>query len=667
MVKYTASGVLVFDNGITEDGRQTINIGQITYTLPDFERCYDFVDHTIPVYSLTNELPVKCITGDYISYNITLACSNMADPGNPLTVTVPIPAGFNLIKATSNEGNYNSLTQQWIPTLDLNQKAVLNLILSPIALGNYSQTITFEYDGTYISNSVNIAGSDSGAISSASESLSNYQATLNNMKNGQLYTIIKYSYAYDNNYSGIHNGVKNQRLSVTNGIECFGSRADIQGVWKKEIVTFIYNKDYSLTINWYGQYQAVSTTFEDKWAGLCINEGLNIEYKDSSNLLDNPLSLFDDTGSSDLILQADKQANYVFIFDTYNLLEGDNQFFTGLIATLNNFGIVTSQMNAQIVSDGVKSEIKSEIVNQSGKVEIGELGNIWGLSDKDIENNELELHITIINSTLTQQTFSYSNLRITAYYQDDITAGKTGFTLDGIHSRNFNMFLSEIEAPIGPEYEIGSIELDKHDGIIVTGRTIKEKILKCTLGVMGNTFDEAYQISKRAVQYLTNRKMGDEIIPKQLIFDYDPTVMYEVILNSNIDWKETKTVPVWLIDTMSFLVPSGTSKNTNPTITGAIGKNRGVKNISPIIMAVADGSNPFTLSESVNNQMITINHQIPENKILYIDGDAKTVIASDGTDYTEYLSINCIWFDIPAEYNFTCTGKIQSVLYYEEN
>ena len=111
MVIATTDGRYVLDGWrFANDGTR---VREGTMFLEDGTRLYHLIDHTIPIYEFTNTLQTKALLNSKISYNIALTCINNVDHGNPLTITVPIPDGFTLDYAISNEGTYDSVTGKW--------------------------------------------------------------------------------------------------------------------------------------------------------------------------------------------------------------------------------------------------------------------------------------------------------------------------------------------------------------------------------------------------------------------------------------------------------------------------------------------------------------------------------------------------------------------------
>jgi hypothetical protein len=187
MKMFTYDGQISFNNTFLDDGTLILSGTLITI---DGISLYFFRDHIIPFYRFSSRLQSKVLIGTYISYNITLTCENSADPGYPLKVTIPIPSELKYITSISPEGSYNPETGIWTVKL-VKHSATLNFILQPINTGTVTQTITLQKDGTSLTRACEIIAEDTGDIYYNEEPLKDYPISVNNLQDGQLYTIIK--------------------------------------------------------------------------------------------------------------------------------------------------------------------------------------------------------------------------------------------------------------------------------------------------------------------------------------------------------------------------------------------------------------------------------------------------------------------------------------------
>lgn len=663
MAFFDSSGRITVTNLVMEDGTPIIPGTMLTI---DGELVFQFIDHTIPIYTFTSALHSKAITGTKISYNITLTCTNNADPGKPLTVTVPIPDGFTLDQATSEHGTYTAGTTKWVCLLE-NQTATLNLILTPISTGSQSQTVSLDGDTATLTSTCVISASDAdGSIASKQIDLTSYPKTLANMQDGQPYTVVTYSRIDETGVTGVYDGVKNNRIAVTIGSTTYyGERVTLQETIQKITCTFIHDTDHPPIITLYDEYQTVSTDTENRTYGLCLNEGTNNIYTVSKSLLDTPTSMLDDTGATDITLDGASESNgYTFQIAVSNLTN-PLSFFTGLQLTLNSFSQYQSGVEATITTTtGNSSTTKSSFISTTGQINLGGMADLWGLQNSDIEGQTLNVTLKFTNTTLNQTTFQYNNITLSLYYIEDQTGQSQGFTAKDIHSMNYQLYLLEAEIPEGPNREIKTITFPQSDGETIVSHSINSKDINIKFVVWGDTLTQAKQKLRAINQWLTNTRNTLNIPqPYTLIFDFESDIAYQVVLDEPI----TTTINYTSIECeASFTVESGVALTSENKITGPVGTNEGLTKVHPTIQVVCDGSNPVTVTEVETGQIVKINTGIPTGTVIIIDCNARTIISTEGTDYTTYADIETVWFNFFNDYNLTCSGGvIQSVEYQE--
>ncbi|AIS32493.1 phage-related protein [Methanobacterium formicicum] len=655
------TGRISLDYILMDDGTPIIPGTRLTQ---DGELLFEFTDHTIPIYALTSKLPPKAEVGKQISYDIQLECTNQGDPGRELIVSVPIPAGFNLIKASSNEGTYNSTNGKWTLILDSDDKAYLNLILSGITAGSWDQTITLDGTITSITKNCEVVSSDSeGSIASHSVDLANYPITLANMQDGQTYTIVTYSKVHETGVTGIHAGVKNNTISVSNGVQVIGTRATIQDNIQKITCTFIYDSNHDCIITWFDEYQSISTATEDRHYGLCLNEGFDTNYYLPKDLLSQPTAMLDDTGATDLFLEGNSQsAEYIYSFPVPDILP-DNSFFVGVEVFLNSFS--PSSIEIFLVNDGGESsQLKSEFFEGSGKVEFGDLADLWDLKDTDIKDHQLEIHVKFSNNTLYQQKFTYSNLTLVLYYIEDETGQSRGFYLDGVHGRNYGIFVNgKVEITEGVNLDIETLELDSSVGELVTGSKIKSKELKVPFEIFGCSIEEAKNRLSKAVRWMASDINRVNIpIPKKLVFEWDPSHEYNVVLKGDVDNDfEYGSYTCKAV----FLVPDGLVWSQSKT-TGPSGVNLGRVPVWPVIYFRTNGSSQIVLTESVSGATLKINETIPENTLMVLDCINRQLYEMKTNVYHTTVSLDSVWPQLIKEYKFTATGAVIQKIEYKE-
>lgn len=668
MVQITSDGEIIIGNGINLTSEKKIING--TNLLTDGTIILNLQDHTIPVYEIASNLQSKALLNTQINYDIEIDCSNNADPGHSLIVDLNIPEGFTLIKATSNEGTYNATTGIWTLVMK-DQQATLNLLLEATTAGTWTQTVTLDGTSVTISSTCTISATDTDGNINSYEILdsSNYPVLTANLQNGKQYTVIMYSRIHDTGVSGIHAGIKNGRFSLLNGIKTIWSnRATVQDTITKTTVVFTYDSDYPIIISRHDQYETISTAGQARWYGLCIREGFNKEYNESANLLTNPAGLLDDTNFSEITLEGNSEsAEYLYSVSVPQLTGDKNPFFTGLQLMINSFAQSNSSIEVQILSStGKVSNIESTFIERSDQISFGDPAYLWGLTDDDIQDQTLQILIKVINSSRITQTFSYANLQLYMYYQDDLTLGKLGFSFNGVHSRNYNLILSDDDTPIGLNKKITTLSVEKTDGVLITDDSSGGKEIQLTPVLVDTSLPHAQIMLNNIAEWLSSEK-NTYNIPElgELIFDYNPSMVYMAVLSKQIT--VDKNHPKITLK-INFLVPSGVALNITPRICGVTGVNRGLKKVRPVITVETDVSDSITITENNTEDSITIDYGFPANSIITIDCENESITDENDTEYVEEIAGNSIWIGIPgkASFSFASTGgSIRSIVFRE--
>lgn len=636
--------------------------------LMDGTRLFVLKDHTIPFYEFTSTLRSRAEVGAKVSYTIKLECTNKVDPGNTLVVSVPMPPG-SLISAVSNEGTFNVTTGKWILKLK-NQEATLNLILIAGITGSYTQTVTLDGNTATLSRTCEIVASDTdGDIMSRVINLDNYPLTMANMQDGKLYTVISYTKVHEPTVTGIHPGIKNNQLVVENGSSFYGSKATNQNVIQKQFCTFIYDSTNPVNIYLFDQYEALSANAEDRWHGLCLNEGFNLEYSESTNLLSEPDALLDDTSNSEITLEGNTEsAEYVLSLPVDSLMGDPKPYYSGIEVQINSFGTVDSNIELWLeTSTGKITEMDSNFIsNRTGAVVFGDSAEMWGLLDTDLQEKTLFIHLKIVNSSQTLQTFSYGNIKVYLYYQDD-KGGKYAIIIDEVSSRNYGIIWSSDDTPGGLTKNISTKAIAKTDGVKIIDDSAGAKKMKLTGTIEDKDFENLVRRVNNIVRWASTKRNSYNVsIPKTLIREYDPSREYDVVLDDAVDI--TYDYPIAKLG-ITYIISSGTAKSTTEKITGAVGVNRGEVKVKPIITIQAGGAGSIIITDNENpGQKVEINTFISSGTILIIDCKKRTVIDSLNNEYSQDITPDTVFFTIPSgPYSYNSTGcSIRSVSFYEE-
>jgi hypothetical protein len=464
----------------------------------------------------------------------------------------------------------------------------------------------------------------------------------------------------DFNYMDINTGDL-----IVGGNRYIGEKVSVESQYQKLILPFQYDSANPLTIRLYGQYQTISTTCDDRWAGIGLYQGYQTEYSAPVNLLSDPPQLLDDIGSSNITLDSNSEsATYVYDV-TVPVLGNALDFFTGAELTVNSFANSNSSIEVYLENgEGVVSNTKSSFISTTGKITFGDMADLWGLGTDDVEGQTIQVVIKFTNTTRNEATFSYSNIQLKLYYVTDETGSSSGFRAKGTHSMNYQLFVQEVEIPEGPDRYIGTVNFPLSDGETIVNYSLKSKEIKVNFVVWGNTLDEAKLKLRNINKWLTNDRNTLSIPePYDLIFDFEDDMSYQVILGEPID---TEIQYTSILCEATFTVESGVALTTEEKITGPVGSNDGIVKIKPVVTVLCDGSATITITDSETSQSLKINTTITDGTIITIDCENRTVTDENGTDYTTDVDIESIWFHFTNDYNISSTGGIvQSVAFNE--
>ena len=185
----------------------------------------------------------------------------------------------------------------------------------------------------------------------------------------------------------------------------------------------------------------------------------------------------------------------------------------------------------------------------------GDDSDLWGLLTSDIIDQELIFDLSFNNTTLSEITPSFSNLLLTVYYYEDVTEGWTGLTYNGEHSSTYRANLTSNSHDVGAEVDLKTLNLTGRDGELITGSDIKLKEIKEEFIIEVETLEEGYSLLRDIKGWLSNERNTSNIpVPEELIFDYEPDLIYLAIVDGviavELDYPLIKCE-------VTFLIPDG--------------------------------------------------------------------------------------------------------------
>ena len=134
---------------------------------------------------------------------------------------------------------------------------------------------------------------------------------------------------------------------------------------------------------------------------------------------------------------------------------------------------------------------------------IGNETNNWDLNNIDLTDITISFNIT--NPTLDSTIIQVNNIQFILYSDEDQTGGNEGFTLDGIHSRNYGICMDDSTTKnegIAPT--ITTYDVNQSQGELVTEFDLKAKTFKLKFDIFGDSLEDAQNNLTEATKYLTN-------------------------------------------------------------------------------------------------------------------------------------------------------------------
>lgn len=339
-------------------------------------------------------------------------------------------------------------------------------------------------------------------------------------------------------------------------------------------------------------------------------------------------------------------------------------------ATGNYVGGVVGQVGHTITVTGITIS-DTLTINSSNSTYVGGIiggaSDNWGMTaDEILRPTSLALVMEWLNIASTAHAVEIRNIRLALYTQYDETLGNLGFTLNGEHSRDYNIFIVPgFDKPEGAKTKFNSLELTGRDGNLITGSRIEDKEIKLKFYVVGSTLEECQERLTEATLWMTSTRNRLKIpTPKTMVFDWDTTREYRVVLDDvvDVDFKDG------LFECQAkFNVPDGVAFSPLK-VTGAVESNNGLTHVYPVITVITDGqSSNVAIFEHRSNQIFILNHQFTAGTVLIIDCKNRTVKDTDGTDYTTEVALVSVWPMLSGPYDFTrSTGCVIQTVAFQE-
>lgn len=396
-----------------------------------------------------------------------------------------------------------------------------------------------------------------------------------------------------------------------------------------------------------------------------VNVEGKTDYELPALLFDDPDSLLLDGDYAEISLPPNRIGEGITFPDLhFGGLEGDSEvIIKGLMITGDVS--VPGDINIGAILSTEEGDASQSIIISSDDTtfQIGGETDRWGLNRLKLS----DLYFTLIFSNIGVDTILalLKNISIIIYYMYDETAGNRGFTLDGVHSREYNVFLVDgWDKPDGLNNDLQTFKLTRSDGEKLTASTVVSKEFKIKFQIVADTLEEANERLKEITAWMTNdRDENQKPITKAMVFDWDPDREYNVVLNDTIDIDFTVGS---FEGSAKFLLPEGVGHGPQK-VTGSTGRNNGLIPIRPVLQVVCSGADEVLITDSVSGQFMNIQHTFEEGTILTIDHQKRTVKDNLGNSYLTDVSLDSYWFKIQNEYDFNeSTGCLVQTVTFQE-
>lgn len=621
-----------------------------------------------PTYDLSSTLPSSVVQAATFTYTVKIEVNSSAITN--ADVNIPFNNGLSYI-SSSGDGTYDPGTGVWNAVFS-NQEAILTINAVAETVGEISQTITQGTSAT-ITNMVNVISSTLTTTYNVVVPFS--EEILSELEDGREYIVAFYAVIVDSQNHAYFSGPLNNRFSIIQGTdETLSTQISNIGVTELLTARFTYHEGISHSFKFYAGYVGyfetdIGVEFSQEPTIVPIEyfEG----FEDPTELFNDKNLLLSNNDFAELNLESlQKSGSYVFEdINTAGLETDETILVTGFKITGDCILSGDTIITAGIYS--LKDELLQESSPQScvldsdtTQISIGGTYDNWGLNLNQINIADLRFYLQLQNMTTDSLNVLLNNLELTIFYTIDQTGGVPGFTIEGTHSKLFSIMLDEDGIPRGANNDVNYSDVTGADGKYPTRSNIKEKTIKLKFNVISEALTESDSLMDRIIQWISNeRDKYNKPISKGIIFDLEPYKQYNYILEKPIT--ADRNFEDFECEA-ELIIPDGVAESVDTKITGMVGTNNGITRVFPVIKLLTTGSE-IVITESIENQTMTIHHEFTRGTALIYDAKTKKIIDTNGNDYTEYIDMNSDRLVLNNQYNFSNTtgATIQSISFKE--
>ena len=472
-------------------------------------------------------------------------------------------------------------------------------------------------------------------------------------------------------------------------------------IWEELKVDFFYSKDYPLIFIVTGEYiESIAEEASIQYTYPCLIEEEYRNAAESPGLFEYPIQdLTVDEGATSLDLKQGEVTNITKLYDIdfTNFLESDddNRIIQGVtvyfdVLTCDNpISIMAQLVSPSFTKNGNRSlnieSIFQEVEIFQGIVSLGGQFDLWGLDWDDFKLSkleDLEIDLQFLNNFQQDVHIEFNNPRIVFHYVE-LEESKIISKVNGVDLRYFNVFIKDVIIKPGTNNDVKYLEVEGTDSKLPYRSNIREKEIEMEIRVPGCDIEETTTFVERLASILTTKRdKFNKPILNEIEFSHKPNRIWKYLLEDELDVSAEFTEYEGKI---KLIVPEGTAYSKEPIISNAVGTNRGIAKVNPIIRVIAqpnESNHTIIIKETISNQeWRLIDDSLEIGDIVRIDCSERKAYKVEGqddfyegdisyspdTDITEKVDFNSDWFLIQEDYNFECenTARIQSVSFYE--
>lgn len=634
-----------------------------------------------PTYTLSSPNTLEVVhNAANLTYPVTVTVNTSII--NSAQVKITVPTGLAYVSSSGDgTATYDSATREVTWTAEFTNKTAT---MSFQWLGNAGegQSDTYKQDITVgnasLTKEIIVLRTDITTPYYSDYIIPN--EVIKYLQDGEVYTLSCWSIVTDKILPNVYPGDKNFAISILHdGEEYLSNKATQLDTPTRLSTTFPYTKNMGLTLRVYGQWLEINpwnATHEVGGFAIYYEKQLNIEgksdYELPATLFDNPDNLIIDGDYAYTVVDSSQTGAGVLLSRIgFGGLEKDEDMI------IKGFQIEGDSdvgddigMNLTLYTDNTQSNRSIIVGKDDTGFTIGGKRDKWGLNRITLNNLQFELALSNIGIDSTHA--GLRDIRAVLSYDYDQTKGNPGIYLDDIHSREYDIFLVPgWKLPEGTQNDIVKSKLTRSPGEKVTSSTPISKSFTIPFIIMADNLEDATEKLQNISEWMRNKiDKNGEPITKKLRFEWDPNHRdYNVILDDTLEPNFSN--PANFKVSAKFYVPDGTGW-TGTKQTGAIGRNDGIIPIKPTLTVLCDGSSEgVDIREAYTGQYMKIRPTtpFPQNTILKVDFQNRTIIDPDGIDYMGAVTFDSYIIRIleQSEYDFTPTtgGAVTRVEYKE--